>query len=160
MTWLSQPFRTQQPVRAELVEARVHVLLAAAMLAMAMSSALAQAQSYPNKAIRVIVPFTPGDTAGVLARLIGPKMSERMGQQVIVENRAGASGQIGIGAFTTFASQVKAGKIRLLGITNSTRVTLNPALPLVAEAVPGYDSRDRVSGAVGGSGSMRPSHHR
>ena len=68
----------------------------AMLVAAACPSAAIHAQGFPNKAIRVIVPFTPGDTADVLARLIGSKMSERMGQQVIVENRAGASGQIGM----------------------------------------------------------------
>jgi tripartite-type tricarboxylate transporter receptor subunit TctC len=67
------------------------VALAALVLACA-----AGAQPYPNKPIRVIVPFPPGDAGDILARLIGPKMSERMGQPVVVENRAGASGQIGL----------------------------------------------------------------
>ena len=56
----------------------------------------ATAQSYPTKPIRVIVPFPPGEAADTLARLLGPVMGERMGQQVIVDNRAGASGQIGL----------------------------------------------------------------
>jgi tripartite-type tricarboxylate transporter receptor subunit TctC len=56
----------------------------------------AAAQTYPSKPIRVIVPFPPGDAADILSRLIGPKVSERMGQQIVVENRPGASGQIGL----------------------------------------------------------------
>ena len=56
----------------------------------------ALAQSYPSRPVKVIVPFPPGDAADILSRLIGPKVSERMGQPVIVENRAGASGQIGL----------------------------------------------------------------
>ena len=56
----------------------------------------ALAQSYPTRPVKVIVPFPPGDAADILSRLIGPKVSERMGQPVIVENRAGASGQIGL----------------------------------------------------------------
>ena len=58
-------------------------------------SALAHAQ-YPTKPIRVIVPYPPGDAADILARLIGPKVTERTGQSMIVENRPGASGQIGM----------------------------------------------------------------
>jgi len=54
------------------------------------------AQSYPSRPVKVIVPCPPGDAADILSRLIGPKMAERMGQPVIVENRAGASGQIGL----------------------------------------------------------------
>jgi tripartite-type tricarboxylate transporter receptor subunit TctC len=54
------------------------------------------AQNYPNRPIRVIVPYPPGDAADILARLIGPKVSERLGQPMVVENRPGASGQIGM----------------------------------------------------------------
>src|SRR5262249_34469920 len=54
------------------------------------------AQSYPSRPIKVIVPYPPGDAADILSRLIGPKVSERLGQQMVVENRPGASGQIGM----------------------------------------------------------------
>jgi tripartite-type tricarboxylate transporter receptor subunit TctC len=53
------------------------------------------AQAYPNKPIRMIVPFPPGGTADILGRAIGQKLAENVGQQVIVENRAGANGNIG-----------------------------------------------------------------
>lgn len=56
----------------------------------------ALAQSWPARPIRVIVPFPPGDAADILARLIGPQVSERLGQPMVVENRPGASGQIGM----------------------------------------------------------------
>ena len=70
-------------------------ILAVAGLALSFAAA-AFAQSYPSRPIKVIVPFPPGDAADILSRLIGPKMSERMGQPLVVENRAGASGQIGL----------------------------------------------------------------
>jgi len=54
------------------------------------------AQAYPTRAIRVIVPAAPGDSCDVLARLIGQKVGERLGQQLAVDNRVGAGGQIGL----------------------------------------------------------------
>jgi tripartite-type tricarboxylate transporter receptor subunit TctC len=54
------------------------------------------AQPYPSRPIRIIVPFPPGNTMDIMSRLIAPKMAERMGQQVIVENRPGASGMLGL----------------------------------------------------------------
>jgi tripartite-type tricarboxylate transporter receptor subunit TctC len=54
------------------------------------------AQGYPNKSIRVIVPASPGDSCDVLSRLVGQKVSERLGQQLTVDNRPGASGQLGM----------------------------------------------------------------
>src|SRR5438876_1608464 len=59
-------------------------------------SALAQAQSYPTKSVRIIIPFPPGNSTDIMSRLIAPKMSARLGQQVIVENRPGASGMLGL----------------------------------------------------------------
>jgi tripartite-type tricarboxylate transporter receptor subunit TctC len=64
--------------------------------ALVLGTHLALAQSYPNKPIRVIVPFPPGGAADAIVRLIEPGITERMGQPLVVENRAGASGQIGL----------------------------------------------------------------
>jgi len=67
-------------------------LLAAALAALAPH---APAQNYPAKPVRVIVPYPPGGTSDILSRLIGAKLTEAWGQQVIVDNRTGASGNIG-----------------------------------------------------------------
>lgn len=56
----------------------------------------ALAQKYPTKSIRVIVPQSPGDPCDTFARLLGQKMGERLGQQLVVDNRPGASGTIGL----------------------------------------------------------------
>ena len=53
------------------------------------------AQTYPNKPIRMVVPFTPGGTTDILARAIGAKLTEQLGQSVVIENVAGAGGSIG-----------------------------------------------------------------
>jgi tripartite-type tricarboxylate transporter receptor subunit TctC len=55
----------------------------------------AQAQTYPNKPIRLVVGFAPGGNTDTVARVVGQKLGERLGQQVIIENKAGAGGTIG-----------------------------------------------------------------
>lgn len=78
---------------------RVVSLAATAVLALFIGSAAAQAPSdastYPDKRIRVIVPFAPGGAADLMARTVGQKLSEAWGQPVVIENRAGAGGNIG-----------------------------------------------------------------
>jgi tripartite-type tricarboxylate transporter receptor subunit TctC len=69
-------------------------LTLAAVIALSPFAAAAQA-GYPTKPIKVIVPFAPGSTTDIIARAISDKMSQSMGQQLVVENRAGASGTIG-----------------------------------------------------------------
>jgi tripartite-type tricarboxylate transporter receptor subunit TctC len=71
------------------------LLCAALSAAMCVANAHAQTAKYPNKPIRWIVPFPPGQASDVLARAIGAKLSESLKQPVIVDNRAGAGGNIG-----------------------------------------------------------------
>lgn len=74
-----------------------HLLLAGALLA---CGAVAQAQTYPSKSIRLIVPWPPGGGVDTSARLIAEPLAQRLGQAVVVENRPGAAGNIGTAMFT------------------------------------------------------------
>jgi tripartite-type tricarboxylate transporter receptor subunit TctC len=84
--------------------------------------ALAWAQ-YPNKPIRMIVPFAPGGASDFVGRILQPRLTELLGQQVVVENRAGASGNIGMDAAAKAAPD---GYTIYLG--NIGTVALNPAV--------------------------------
>ncbi len=77
-------------------------LLAAAGL-IAMLPLCSVAQTYPNKAIRMIVPFPPGGGVDFMGRIIGQKLGERVGQQVVIDNRAGSNGIIGLQALMAAA---------------------------------------------------------
>jgi tripartite-type tricarboxylate transporter receptor subunit TctC len=57
-------------------------------------AAVAGAQQYPSKPIRIVVPFTPGSASDILSRLIGPKLTENWGQQVVVDDRPSAGGTV------------------------------------------------------------------
>jgi tripartite-type tricarboxylate transporter receptor subunit TctC len=72
-----------------------NVLACAALVALPFSVSADPSAGYPNKTIKIIVPFPAGGTADVLPRIIGQKLSEKFGQPVIIENRAGAGGNIG-----------------------------------------------------------------
>jgi tripartite-type tricarboxylate transporter receptor subunit TctC len=71
-------------------------LLAAAVLALNFLSPLeALAQKYPDRPVRLIVPFPPGGSVDFIARAIGPRLAQELGQPVVIENKGGASGTIG-----------------------------------------------------------------
>ncbi|MBO0712621.1 MAG: tripartite tricarboxylate transporter substrate binding protein [Acetobacteraceae bacterium] len=77
--------------------------LLAALATFATSAGAAQAQDYPTRPIHVIAPYAPGGIADIAARLIGQKITEDWGQQVVVENRPGANGFIGVTAVSRAA---------------------------------------------------------
>jgi tripartite-type tricarboxylate transporter receptor subunit TctC len=76
-------------------------LLAIAMATATSAGAAEATQSYPTRPIRIVVPFTAGSAADLLARRVGAKMSENWNQQVVVDNRAGAGGVVGVGLVAT-----------------------------------------------------------
>lgn len=95
----------------------------ACVLALAIAPGLAGAQSYPNKAVRWIVPFQPGGTTDIIARLVGQKLSELWGQPVVIENRPGASALIG-----TQAGAKAAADGYTLTFAYNGNMTMNPNL--------------------------------
>ena len=95
-----------------------------AALALALCPALSLAQSsYPNRPVKMIVPFAPGGASDFVGRIMQPRLTELLGQQVIVENRAGASGNIGLDAAAKAAAD---GYTIFLG--NIGTVAINPAV--------------------------------
>lgn len=100
----------------------------ALVAAMQLSPGVAQAQredaakSYPSRPIRIIVPFPPGGSNDILARFIGQKMTERLGKQTVIDNRAGADGIIG----TELAAKSAPDGYTLLVV--STSYAMNPAI--------------------------------
>jgi tripartite-type tricarboxylate transporter receptor subunit TctC len=74
------------------ITARIVISFVALLLSVA-----SQAQTYPNKTVRIIVPFASGGPTDAMARILAQKFTESMGQSFVVENRAGAGGNIGMG---------------------------------------------------------------
>ena len=83
----------------------------------------ATAQTYPNRPVRVIIPFAPGGASDFVGRIMQPRLGELLGQQIVVENRAGASGNIGLEAA---AKSPPDGYTLFLG--NIGTIAVNPAV--------------------------------
>ena len=149
------------------------------------STPLVLAQDYPNKALRLVVAYPPGASSDALARSVAQKMAQSMGQPVVVDNRAGASGNIGT---EHVAKQAGDGYTFMLGtdathaanmhltatpsfhpirdFTPLTLAALNPIVLVVNPAVPARTLRELVDYgranpdkiAYGSSGSGSPHH--
>src|SRR3989442_14222434 len=89
----------------------------------ALWAAPAQAQNYPSKAIHVLVPYAPGGITDIAARILGAKLTEAWGQQVVVENKPGGNGFIAM----TAAAKAAADGYTLVMATGGD-VAINPAL--------------------------------
>jgi tripartite-type tricarboxylate transporter receptor subunit TctC len=84
---------------------------------------LAQAQGYPSKPVRLIVPFAPGGTTDIVARVVAPAMAAALGQQVLVENKAGGGGSVGA------LEMIKAPNDgHVLGMATVSTTAANPAI--------------------------------
>src|SRR3974390_3245797 len=94
-----------------------------AALQVVLLQAAAWAQAYPTHPLRLIVPFPPGGSTDIYARIIGPKLGAALGQQVVVDNRAGAGGAIGA---EVAAAALPDGYTIWLGQTNN--LAIGPAL--------------------------------
>ena len=149
------------------------------------STPLVLAQDYPNKALRLVVAYPPGASSDTLARSVAQKMSQSIGQPIVVENRAGASGNIGteyvarqsgdgytfmLGTDATHAANMHLTATPsfhpLKDFTALTLAALNPIVLVVNPAVPvrsvrelidyGRANPDKI--AYGSSGAGSPHH--
>jgi tripartite-type tricarboxylate transporter receptor subunit TctC len=94
-------------------------------------------EKYPNRAIRIIVPFAPGGASDFVARIMQPRLGELLGQPIVVENKPGASGNIGVDAAAKSAPDgysVFLGNVGSIAINPAvfTNLQVNPARDLIA----------------------------
>lgn len=97
-------------------------LLAVALCACLSFAAAAQADNYPSRSIRIVVPFPPGGATDAAARLVATKMSEKWGQPVVIDNRAGAGGNVGS---DIVAKSAPDGYTLVMGVTGSHAINIS-----------------------------------
>ena len=112
------------------------------------NAAFAASNDYPSKPVRLLVPFPPGGGADAMARIITPKLTERMGQTWVVDNRGGAGGNM---ATEVVATAQPDGYSVLLGF--NTALAANPALyklpfNVLRDLQPGCRSRSTLNGSL------------
>jgi len=117
------------------------VRVSAIWLAWALAGAC-QAQAWPSKPVRFVVPFAPGGPVDIVARLVGAKLTDTLSQQIVVENRAGAGGNIGA------AAVAKSAPDGYTVLTTSSAIAVNASL----YSDPGYDAeRDFIPVVIAAS---------
>src|SRR5438105_1388491 len=114
----------------------------------------ASAQTFPQRPVRIVIGFPPGGGIDTVARFLAPKMSETLGQPVVVDNRTGGEVQTTFEAVTIGLPHVQAGKLRALATTAAKRLPMLPDMPAVAETLPGYEV-DNWYGMVVPAGTPR-----
>ena len=101
----------------------------APLLVLPAVSRIARAQAYPSRPVHLIVPFAPAGASDIIARIVGPALSERLGQQVVIENKAGAGGNIGTEIVTRAAPDGYT--LLMVGGFNAINATLYDKLSFV-----------------------------
>jgi tripartite-type tricarboxylate transporter receptor subunit TctC len=159
--------------------------LAAAAASPAILPSIARAQAYPTRPVHLIVPFAPAGASDIIARIIGPVLSERLGQQVVIENKAGAGGNIGtevvtraapdgytllmVGGFNAINATLYENKLSFVFSRDIAPVASIARMPNVMEVNPAFPATtvpefiayakanpDKINFASGGTGS--PTH--
>jgi tripartite-type tricarboxylate transporter receptor subunit TctC len=129
----------------------VFSLVASAALALLAVQPVARADDYPNRPITLIVPFPPGGSTNVVARIVADKLSAALGQQVVVDNRGGAGGTIG----TRFAAKAAPDGYTIL-LSYTATMAIAPAMNVNA----GYDPRKEFApiGMIGAAPNVLVVH--
>jgi len=143
------------------MQLRRHAFCAAIVAACTLpvaAPALGQADPYPSRPLRMVIPYAPGGASDFIGRILQPKLSEGLGQQVVVDNRPGASGNIGIEAA---ARATPDGYTILLGNVSSTGInpSMFPNFPVrvLRDLIPITLVVD-VPGALGIHGGLPPNN--
>src|SRR5947208_2166734 len=134
------------------------------MVVLLMTSAASAQQAYPTRPIRLIVPYPPGGPNDIIGRTINDRLAKRLGQQVVVDNRAGAATVIDVvhipykgsspamtdvmggrcaymfAGISAAHPHTLSGKLRGLAVSTAKRSAALPEMPTIAESgLPGYD---------------------